>query len=141
MVNKCSICHAKGKDKAMSLGFCPLCGAPGKLRERRLNGNDTCENGHVYASRDALTEPPPPKCPECGERVPRAIEHATVDWIAALIERGWEIRHLRTLGKFAYRSPDGTSGESYETDTLEEFPPAVVESIRDDFVRAVRAPS
>ena len=35
-------------------GYCPICGAIGVLRERRLNGNDTCENGHVYASRDAV---------------------------------------------------------------------------------------
>lgn len=34
-------------------GYCPHCGSAGKLRERRLNGNDTCENGHVYPSRAA----------------------------------------------------------------------------------------
>ncbi len=34
-------------------GFCPKCGKPGVSRERRLNGNDTCEAGHVYPSRDA----------------------------------------------------------------------------------------
>ena len=40
-------------------GYCPHCGAPGKTRERRPNGNDTCENGHVYPSSAALKEPPP----------------------------------------------------------------------------------
>jgi hypothetical protein len=25
-------------------------------RERRPDGNDTCENGHVYATRDAVAE-------------------------------------------------------------------------------------
>jgi hypothetical protein len=34
-------------------GFCPHCGAPGSLRERRPNGNDHCENGHTYPSNDA----------------------------------------------------------------------------------------
>lgn len=34
-------------------GYCPHCGAPGKSRERRLNGNDTCEAGHVYPTRSA----------------------------------------------------------------------------------------
>lgn len=38
-------------------GYCPKCGAPGKKRERRPNGNDICENGCVYPSRDALLEP------------------------------------------------------------------------------------
>jgi RNA polymerase-binding transcription factor DksA len=39
-------------------GFCPECGAPGKTRERRLNGNDTCENGCTYPSKDALKTRP-----------------------------------------------------------------------------------
>lgn len=34
-------------------GYCPACGAPGKTRERRPNGNDTCENGHTYPSAQA----------------------------------------------------------------------------------------
>ena len=32
-------------------GSCPMCGAPGNSRERRPNGDDTCENGHKYPSR------------------------------------------------------------------------------------------
>jgi len=35
-------------------GYCPVCGAVGVTRERRLNGNDKCENGHVYPSKDAV---------------------------------------------------------------------------------------
>lgn len=35
-------------------GFCPQCGAPGKMRERRPNGDDVCERGHKYPSRTAL---------------------------------------------------------------------------------------
>lgn len=38
-------------------GSCPLCGAPGVMRERRPNGNDTCVNGHTYPSRDAKHSP------------------------------------------------------------------------------------
>lgn len=34
-------------------GFCPKCGAPGISRERRLNGNTSCENGHTYPSVDS----------------------------------------------------------------------------------------
>jgi hypothetical protein len=41
----------------MSYGYCPRCNAPGKDRERRLDGNDTCENGHVYRSKASLKEP------------------------------------------------------------------------------------
>lgn len=32
-------------------GQCPHCRGKVVQRERRLNGNDTCENGHVYPSR------------------------------------------------------------------------------------------
>jgi hypothetical protein len=38
-------------------GFCPQCGAKGKKRERRPNGDDTCENGHVYPSLKAADLP------------------------------------------------------------------------------------
>lgn len=34
-------------------GYCPACLAPGVFRERRMNGDDTCANGHTYPSRDA----------------------------------------------------------------------------------------
>jgi hypothetical protein len=37
-----------------ALGQCPKCGADGKIREKRPNGNDKCENGHTYPSRDAV---------------------------------------------------------------------------------------
>lgn len=40
-----------------SLGYCPVCGARGEKRERRMNGDDICEQGHKYPSRDALPEP------------------------------------------------------------------------------------
>lgn len=31
-------------------GYCPFCHAPGVSRERRINGNDLCSNGHKYPS-------------------------------------------------------------------------------------------
>lgn len=38
-------------------GRCPNCGARGRFRERRLDGNDECENGCVYKSSDAVITP------------------------------------------------------------------------------------
>jgi hypothetical protein len=35
-------------------GYCPKCGAIGVERERRPDGNDVCENGHTYKSKDAV---------------------------------------------------------------------------------------
>lgn len=37
--------------------FCPICGAPEHLRERRPNGNSKCEEGHPYPSAASLSEP------------------------------------------------------------------------------------
>lgn len=48
-------------DKYDLYGYCPKCGAPGKMRERRLNGNDICQNGHTYPSASAVKPPPRPK--------------------------------------------------------------------------------
>lgn len=41
------------------IGYCPRCGARGKFRERRPNGNDECERGCVYPSATAMTAPVP----------------------------------------------------------------------------------
>ena len=41
----------------MSYGYCPKCGAKGKSRERRPNGNDHCEKGCVYPSKDSTRLP------------------------------------------------------------------------------------
>ena len=42
------------KDETSPYGFCPTCGGVGRTRERRLDGNDRCENGHVYPSRNSV---------------------------------------------------------------------------------------
>lgn len=39
---------------AAPYGFCPHCARPGVQRERRPNGNDTCESGHVYPTAAAV---------------------------------------------------------------------------------------
>lgn len=38
-------------------GYCPQCGAPGEMRERRPNGNDRCQRGHKYPSVKATERP------------------------------------------------------------------------------------
>lgn len=38
-------------------GRCPICGAEGTSRERRLNGDDTCALGHRYPSLTAQNLP------------------------------------------------------------------------------------
>jgi hypothetical protein len=41
---------ADGGMVAGTYGKCPVCSAPVTIRERRLNGDDRCANGHVFAS-------------------------------------------------------------------------------------------
>lgn len=47
------------------LGYCPYCGAPGKTREKRPDGYDTCENGHTYKSTASKEQPISKDAKEC----------------------------------------------------------------------------
>lgn len=37
-------------------GICPICGSEVIMRERRKDGNDKCEKGHYYPSKDTIKE-------------------------------------------------------------------------------------
>jgi hypothetical protein len=53
-----TISEAKSEeDDDAPYGYCPKCGAKGVKRERRPNGNDVCEKGCEYPSKDALKKP------------------------------------------------------------------------------------
>lgn len=52
-----SALDAGGDAPKAAYGYCPVCGSPGEMRERRPNGDDMCGNGHRYTSRAALTQP------------------------------------------------------------------------------------
>lgn len=43
---------------SMHYGYCPICGAEGVIRERKMDGNDGCKNGHIYPSKDRLLKTP-----------------------------------------------------------------------------------
>lgn len=80
-------------------GYCPRCGAPGIARERRIDGNDQCSNGHTYPSRDAAQSP--------------AITPA--DLVGATATIGGEVRPVlpNTEGRWEsisdlHLNPDGT---------------------------------
>jgi len=47
--------------KESPYGYCPKCGAKGHERERRPNGDDICEKGCKYPSKDAEVFPPTKK--------------------------------------------------------------------------------
>ncbi len=39
--------------KSDNYGYCPHCSKPGVFRERRPNGNDKCQDGHIYPTSAA----------------------------------------------------------------------------------------
>jgi hypothetical protein len=54
-----SICSSIYDDRSKGVaesdyGRCPECGSAGAMRERRINGNDICINGHAYPSATAI---------------------------------------------------------------------------------------
>lgn len=46
--------NLKKQAQTKGYGLCPRCGAPGISRERRIDGNDMCENRHTYPSKEAI---------------------------------------------------------------------------------------
>ena len=57
------------EDNPAPYGYCPNCGARGVSRERRPDGNDRCESGCEYPSRDAVPDADPtPWCHVCGAK-------------------------------------------------------------------------
>lgn len=41
-------------EKPNPMGYCPHCKSKTHRMERRMNGNSTCENGHIYPSYASL---------------------------------------------------------------------------------------
>jgi len=46
-------------EPANAYGKCPFCGSEVTMRERRIGGNDQCEQGHVYPSRMSILDRDP----------------------------------------------------------------------------------
>lgn len=117
--------------QAAPYGYCPICGAKGEMRERRMGGNDTCGNGHNYKSSEAVQQAAPSQ--GAGELISRAIQtlrsgpmsgkerHDVADLLeaAALLEASAQREQP------AYRGPtltpeevaDGNRGIRWVTDT------------------------
>ena len=73
-------CHMKSDEpyvNAAPYGFCPVCGARGRMREQRLGGDDICEHGHRYPSRLAKYD----------GNVKMDVSGRNVDWVDVLAGR------------------------------------------------------
>ena len=76
-------------------GCCPVCGLPGVRRDRRPDGNDRCEDGHTYPSRDA--KPFAPSLDVAYAEAPDAEHCPCVPALRAEIERLREECHTLRL--------------------------------------------
>ena len=79
-------------------GYCPRCGGLGMSRERRLNGNDRCENGHSYPSSTAVTNPLLPVAPAT-EHTADTERAAIVRWLR---DEAARLRKAEFVGSRAY---------------------------------------
>ena len=57
MKNGCVPKQPAQQEPVAVYGFCPERGAKGVQRERRLEGNDKCANGHIYPSSKSSSPP------------------------------------------------------------------------------------
>ena len=76
-------------------GCCPVCGLPGVRRDRGPDGNDRCEDGHTYPSRDA--KPFAPSLDVAHAEAPDAEHCPCVPALRAEIERLREECHTLRL--------------------------------------------
>ena len=82
-------------------GYCPQCGGMGMSRERRLNGNDRCENGHSYPSSTAVAKPLLPVVPAT-EHTADTERAAVVAWLREEAEAAAQTYTLQA-GEWANR--------------------------------------
>ena len=75
-------------DTPAPYGFCPICGGLGRSRERRVNGDDRCENGHTYPSSKSVasTLTPVPSEAEQLHRLRIERDHFREAWAAAQVQ-------------------------------------------------------
>lgn len=96
-------------------GYCPECGEKGVMRERRLNGNDKCANGHTYPSSKS-TPPQPEQEPVAddffrmiADRNPKPFSSPQRTWVGlseddkVLINHDANFNQFMTAGEYADR--------------------------------------
>lgn len=103
----CPTCRRK-KEPESPYGYCPVCFAPGKSRERRPNGNDTCQNRHTYPSDRAVT---------CNGKAARgryalAQLEAAMRILAKTVGEAEAVRILKTEAARLERTTAETAGET-----------------------------
>lgn len=101
-------------DTPSPYGYCPQCGGLGRSRERRLHGNDRCENGHIYPSANAVKNPLAPRpeapvplptvnvcttTPELTDLARRAVACKKWRWLPGMKDlEGWRLHRELPLG-------------------------------------------
>jgi hypothetical protein len=89
------------------LGYCPICRARGKTREKRPNGNDQCERGHTYPSKDALSSRPDEQAIRDQALEDAALEMDKIKKVHTVSTLGQIIRALKGKPPEAQKANDG----------------------------------
>ena len=79
------------QERAAPYGYCPICGSKGVARERRPNGNDRCEAGHVYPATEARAARTAEPAPDFSDPTRRAFAEHIVSLACAwpdAVDRG-----------------------------------------------------
>ena len=92
--------------KKAPYGYCPICSCEGETRERRLDGDDRCQEGHTYPSRRALSAPKA-VAPAAPARTDAEIVRRTEELAAALNYWRWGGR----LTSGTYRDSENTKAQ------------------------------
>ena len=82
---------APEQERAAPYGYCPICGSKGVARERRPNGNDRCEAGHVYPATEARAARTAEPAPDFSDPTRRACAEHIVSLACAwpdAVDRG-----------------------------------------------------
>ena len=91
-------------------GYCPVagCTSKGVQRERRFNGNDTCNKGHVYASSSARKSPQRKKRPAILNQKRKTL----VNNIIFVIDQSWSMNQHRAAVDKVVRDLSSSLGNS-----------------------------
>lgn len=86
-------------------GYCPVCGSEIASRERRPDGNDICDEGHKFPSKDAISDKGECLLPIVRQRLQKLLELVDEEVIVNILaERRENPENWRYVPGFRGRS-------------------------------------
>lgn len=95
---------AQAGEREAPYGYCPECGAPGVMRERRPDGDDKCSNGHRYPSRSAHTSLP---TQPAAQATPEPVGDVRCEGCGYMTHHREHMGCVRAAKQHTHPAPDG----------------------------------